>query len=108
MKPDIVYFGEPIPSDVAYRSVEKAAKCDMMLVCGTSAVIYPFASLPRIAAQIDAEYFQPDGTGSTAAIIEVNAEPTALTYEKISSYLIQGNTGQILPRIVEAMKNMSV
>jgi hypothetical protein len=34
-------------------------------------------------------------------IIEVNAEPTLLTQEGVSDYLIQGKTGEILPRIVE-------
>jgi hypothetical protein len=34
-------------------------------------------------------------------IIEVNADPTPLTQEGISDYLIQGKTGEVLPRIVE-------
>ncbi len=73
VKSDSVSFGEPIPSDVAYQSSEEAQKCDLMLICGTSAVVYPFASLPRIARQ-----------RGTVTIIEVNAEPTPLTEERIS------------------------
>jgi len=46
VKSDTVSFGEPIPSDVARDSVDEIEKCDVMLVCGTSAVVYPFASLP--------------------------------------------------------------
>ena len=89
IKPDVVYFGEPIPSDVAYRSVEEAGKCDVMLVCGTSAVVYPFANLPRIAKtrgvdEISQHLFSPERSPSVT-IIEVNAEPTPLTYEQISS-----------------------
>jgi NAD-dependent SIR2 family protein deacetylase len=34
-------------------------------------------------------------------IIEVNAEPTPLTHQGISDYLIQGKTGEILPNVVE-------
>ena len=89
IKTDGVAFGEPIPSDVAHQSLEEAQRCDLMLICGTSAVVYPFASLPRIAKQKEA-----------VTIIEVNAEPTPLTEEGISDYLIQGKTGEILPRIV--------
>ena len=37
-------------------------------------------------------------------IVEVNAEPTPLTNEGISDYLIQGKTGDILPGIVEAVR----
>ena len=64
-----------------------------MLICGTSAVIYPFANLPRRAKQ-----------KGTVTIIEVNADPTPLTEEGISDYLIQGKTGEVLPRIVEEVK----
>jgi len=96
IKSDAVFFGEPIPSDVAHQSLEEAQKCDLMLICGTSAVVYPFANLPRIARQ-----------GKTVAIIEVNAEPTPLTEERISDYLIQGKTGEILPRIVEEVRKIS-
>ena len=92
------YFGEVIPSDVAYQSEEEARKCDVMLICGTSAVVYPFANLPRIAGQ------GARGSEKAAAIIEVNAEPTPLTQDHVSNYLIQGKTGVILPAIAEAVK----
>jgi len=95
IKSDGVAFGEPIPSDVAHQSLEEAWKCDLMLICGTSAVVYPFANLPRVARQ-----------RGEVTIIEVNAEPTSLTEERISDYLIQGKTGEILPRIVEEAKKI--
>ncbi len=66
-----------------------------MLICGTSAVVYPFANLPRIAKQ-----------RGTVTIIEVNAEPTPLTEEEISNYLIQGKTGEILPSLVKEVKRI--
>ena len=95
LKTDTVFFGEPIPDDVAEQSFEAAEKCDLMLICGTSAVVYPFATLPRIARQ------RRDVT-----IIEVNAEPTPLTEEGVSDYLLQGKTGEILPRILEEVKKI--
>ena len=51
LKSDVVHFHETIPMDVAQESQKEAEKCDLMLICGTSAVIYPFAYLPRIARQ---------------------------------------------------------
>jgi NAD-dependent deacetylase len=95
IKSDGVAFGEPIPSDVAERSMEDADKCDLMLICGTSAVVYPFAYLPRVARQ-----------RGKAIIIELNAEPTPLTQEGISDYIIQGKTGEILPNIVKEIKKL--
>ena len=95
IKSDGVAFGEPIPSDVAQRSLEEAWQCDLMLICGTSAVVYPFAELPRIA--------KPRGA---VTIIEINAEATPLTAEKVSDYLIAGKTGQVLPKIVDEVKRI--
>ena len=114
IKGDVVHFNEPIPSDVAHDSLEEAWKCDLMLICGTSAVVYPFAQLPRITRQRQVEAQQKAESGlyfakneSTTTIIEVNAEPTPLTAEGISDYLIQGRTAEILPRILEAVKKLS-
>jgi NAD-dependent deacetylase len=97
MKSDVVHFGEPIPSDVVYQSLEVVHRSDVMLICGTSALVYPFAGLPRIARE---------RTTPIVTIIEINAEPTPLTYQKISDYLIQGKTGEILPRIVSEIRKM--
>jgi NAD-dependent deacetylase len=96
LKTDVVHFQEAIPIDVAQESEKEAEACDLMLICGTSAVVYPFANLPRIARQ--------RSKGKKTIIIEVNADPTPLTEEGISDYLIQGKTGTILPRIVEEVK----
>jgi NAD-dependent deacetylase len=105
LKYDVVHFKEPIPSDVMKESEKEASRCDLMLICGTSAVVYPFANLPRMAR------FHSSVTGldvmghkANVKIIEVNADPTPLTHEGVSDYLIQGKTGEILPRIVEEVK----
>jgi NAD-dependent deacetylase len=96
IKLDTVHFGEPIPEDIAALSVEEVRKCDLMLICGTSAVVYPFARLPVIVRQRRDE--------PVAVIIEINVEPTPLTREGISDYLIRGKTGEILPQIVAGIK----
>jgi len=108
IKPDIVHFREPIPSDVAHQSLEEVWRCDLLLICGTSAAVYPFANLPRAARERRIERERKTELGLFVAekipavtIIEVNAEPTPLTVGKISDYLIQGKTGEILPKIVE-------
>ncbi|PIU23518.1 MAG: hypothetical protein COT13_02590 [Chloroflexi bacterium CG08_land_8_20_14_0_20_45_12] len=113
IKLDVVHFQEPIPSDVAHQSLEEVWKCDLMLIAGTSAVVYPFANLPRVARQRKVEKEKKTETGLYAVekilavtIIEINAESTPLTYEKVSDYLIQGKTGEILPEIVEEAKKL--
>ncbi len=94
LKYDVVHFGEPIPSDVMDASESEAMECDVMLICGTSAVVYPFAALPAMARR--------RGPGRPAVkIIEVNAEPTPLTRQGISDCLLQGRTGEILPPLAD-------
>lgn len=106
IKDDTVHFNEPIPADVAQDSLDEAGKCDLMLICGTSAVVYPFAQLPRVARQRRLEQELAFGEVASAKIIEVNAEPTPLTAEGISDYLIQGRIAEILPKIAERVKEL--
>lgn len=113
IKSDVVHFNEPIPPDVTHESLEEAWKCDLMLICGTSAVVYPFAQLPRTARQRKVEREQKAKSGlylveevPATTIIEVNAEPTPLTREVVSDYLIQGRAAEILPQIVENVKEL--
>jgi NAD-dependent deacetylase len=108
LKDDVVHFKEPIPLDVMEESEKEALQCDLMLVCGTSAVVYPFANLPKMA-RFHSSGLVPGlgvmGHRTNVKIIEVNADPTPLTHESISDYLIQGRTGEILPGIVEELRS---
>jgi NAD-dependent deacetylase len=113
IKSDVVHFREPIPIDAAKRSQEEAWRCDLMLICGTSAVVYPFAQLPRLAKKHMIEKETETQSGlfvvkqvPATTIIEVNADPTPLTEEGISDYLIQGKTGEILPEIFQEAKRI--
>jgi NAD-dependent deacetylase len=92
LRPDAVLFGEMIPPEALWRSQEVAARCDVMLVIGTSAVVQPAASMPTIARQ------------SGARVIEINPEPTPLT-AGVSSYLIRGGAGEVMNRIVAGLEN---
>lgn len=94
LKPDVVFFGESIPIDAIKRSQEAAQSCGLMLVIGTSAVVYPAASLPILAKQ------------SEAKVIEINIEPTELT-NFLSDYIIQGNAGEIMPAIFKELKKLN-
>ena len=91
LKPDVVFFGEPIPWEAQIRSLKETKSCSAMLVIGTSAVIYPAASIPITAKE------------RSAIIIEINKEPTPLT-NQISDYLISGSASEIIPAIVEEVK----
>lgn len=110
LKSDVVHFKEAIPLDVMEEAGREALRCDLMLVCGTSAVVYPFAGLPGMARSGARRSLMGLGKvrrGPALTIIEINAEPTPLTEEGISDYLIQGQTGEILPRIAAQLRAQS-
>jgi NAD-dependent deacetylase len=85
LRPAVVWFHEMLPEDVWAAAAQAAGACDVFLVVGTSAVVYPAAGL-IYAAQ-----------GAGARIIEVNLEP-AVHGDAIGLY---GPSGEILPQLVE-------
>lgn len=46
LKPDITFFGEKLPTGAIEDAVGEASRADLMLVLGTSLVVYPAASVP--------------------------------------------------------------
>jgi NAD-dependent deacetylase len=94
LKPDAVFFGEQIPPEALQRSYEACQNCGLMLVVGTSAVVYPAASIPQIAKQ------------AGAMVVEINSETTPLT-GVVSDYIIRGKCGVILPEIVKEIKRLA-
>jgi NAD-dependent deacetylase len=46
MKPDIIFFGEMLDQAVLYAAVTEASRADLIIVCGTSLVVQPAASIP--------------------------------------------------------------
>ncbi len=87
-RPGVVWFGESLPGDVLEQAMAAAARAQVFVVVGTSAVVQPAASLPLLARQ------------AGARVVEINAEPTPLTELVDASFL--GKSGELLPRLVEA------
>lgn len=51
IKPDVIFYGEQLPVDALNRSMSLAQKCDLLLVMGTSLVVYPVAFIPQLAKE---------------------------------------------------------
>lgn len=45
IKPDIVFFNEPLPQKFNWMSTADMASCDLLIVLGTSLSVQPFASI---------------------------------------------------------------
>ena len=48
-KPDITFFGEALPEEAFRGAMALAARCDLMVVLGSSLVVQPAASIPLAA-----------------------------------------------------------
>lgn len=48
-RPDVVWFGEALPDDAWAAGIETIERCDRVVVVGTSGLVQPAASLPRLA-----------------------------------------------------------
>jgi NAD-dependent deacetylase len=92
VRPDVVWFGEMLPEDAWDASVRAAEGADLFMSVGTSAVVYPAASLPLVAKR------------SGAYLLEINPEPTPLT-PQADEYL-QGASGVFLPILADALEGV--
>ena len=86
LKPATVSFGQAMPHDVMVRAYAATEACDLLLAVGSSLVVEPAASIPRVAKR------------AGARLIIVNREPTPL--DVIADVVVHGEIGDILPAIV--------
>ncbi|HSP08612.1 MAG TPA: NAD-dependent protein deacylase [Candidatus Dormibacteraeota bacterium] len=85
LKPTVVLFGEAMPQAAVQEAWALARAADVMLVVGTSLVVYPAAEIPLVAVR------------SGARMIVVNAEPTP--FDDLADIVIRGRSGEVLPEI---------
>lgn len=87
LKPAVVLFGEPMPYAAVQEAFTLAREADVVLVVGSSLVVYPAAEIPLAAAR------------SGAKMIVVNAEATP--FDDLADVVIRGKAGAVLPEIVQ-------
>ena len=83
LRPDVVLFGEMLPAGAFELAAHEAASSELCFVIGTSAIVYPAASLPEIARD------------AGAYLVEVNPELTPLS--EICNEVLTGKAGEVLP-----------
>lgn len=88
LKPDVVFFGEPLPEEALSSAYELAKSCKIFLIIGTSGIVYPAAQIPYYAK------------AKGATIVEVNLWESSYTY-KITDFFLKGKAGEILAKLSE-------
>jgi NAD-dependent protein deacetylase/lipoamidase len=86
LKPATVSFGQALPQDVLREAFALATSADVMLVLGSSLVVYPAASIPEAAA------------AAGAALVLVNREETPLDH--LARVVLHGAVEEVLPELV--------
>jgi NAD-dependent deacetylase len=84
-RPAVVWFGEPLPDGIFLEAEHAVRNAQALLVAGTSAVVYPAASLI------------PHARRAGAKVIEVNPEETPMS--GMADFALRGASGQILPQL---------
>lgn len=67
LRPDVVWFGEQLPSAIMAKASEAALSAEVCLLVGTSGLVYPATTLPELAKR------------AGARLIEINPHHTSLS-----------------------------
>ena len=92
IRPGIVWFGEQLPDEPWRAAIEAVATADLLVVVGTSGLVYPAAGLPEVAL------------AHGVVVIEVNPEPTPLTESATLS--IREAAGSALPTLLQRLPQL--
>lgn len=82
-RPGVVWFGEALPAGIMEKAEHATLSADLLLVVGTSAIVYPAAGLVPLAK------------AAGAKVIEINIEPTP--FSGLVDFPLQGPAGELLP-----------
>lgn len=86
LRPHIVWFGEMLDGAALDHAADVTEACDLMIVVGTSGVVYPAAGYVDLALK------------GGATVVQVNLEPTPQTGRV--QYSLEGKAGEVLPGLV--------
>ena len=93
LKPDAVFFGEPLPIAVFEEAAYRSRNCDLFIVIGSTLIIYPAAEMPDYAVKRGAK------------LVIINLSPTPM--DKRATVLIRAKAGETMTRVLEQVKAKS-
>jgi NAD-dependent deacetylase len=91
-RPAVVWFGEALPRLALLNAMKAAEECDFCFSIGTTALVEPAASLPRLALE----------TGAT--VVEINPNRTAIS--DVVSHCLRGPASEVLPLVADQIKDL--
>ena len=91
LKPDVILFGEQMPSLPWQAAEEEIRKCDLLLVIGSSLEVNPVGKLPY------------DVISNGGKLIIINQQVTYI--DSRADFVLRADAAQILPVIMETLRN---
>lgn len=85
LRPHIVWFGESLDQAVMDRAAKACSACEVLLVVGTSGMVFPAAALIPLARS------------KGAFVVSVNVDPAAASG---ADAFLQGRASEILPKLL--------
>ncbi len=92
LRPDVVWFEEPLPAPEVEAAFRASVGCDVFLSIGTSGRVYPAAMLPLEALR------------GGATVVEINPQPTPHTARV--HFALTGPAGEVLPELSKSMLSL--
>ncbi|MCE4626186.1 MAG: NAD-dependent deacylase [Desulfurococcales archaeon] len=89
-RPDVVWFGEPLPSDALYAAYREFSKADLVVIVGTSGVVEPAGSMPLITLR------------NGGKLINVNLERNR--YSGIATISYHGKSSEFFKKLMSLMR----
>ncbi|MDQ5988161.1 MAG: NAD-dependent deacetylase [Syntrophus sp. SKADARSKE-3] len=90
LKAEVVFFGEALPERTLHEATQNASTCELLIVIGSSLVVYPAAYMPLYAKN------------SGAALVIINQSETP--YDADADVLIRGGAGEVMNDIMTLVK----
>ncbi|MHA1670255.1 MAG: SIR2 family NAD-dependent protein deacylase [Promethearchaeota archaeon] len=87
LKPNTIFFGEPLNSETLFAADKMLSTCDLLLVLGSSLLVYPVAFYPRKALL------------NGAKLVIINIQETDIDDQ--ADVVLHEKIGEVMPKIVE-------
>jgi len=91
LKPDAVFFGEALPQKTLSDAIHHSRHCDLLIVIGSTLVVYPAAYMPMYARE----------AGAKLVIINLSSTPM----DSEATVLIAGKAGETMAKIMEKVRS---
>jgi len=90
LKPSVVLFGESLPEKVLKEATFRSYNCDLVMVIGSTLIVYPAAYMPVYAVD------------SGAKLVIINLSPTPM--DKQATVLIRARAGEAMSRVLHRVR----